>query len=69
LGNDKLKAGANVRGALVGRNVLFPGDDDPLAVAEAVGGIIYKGWSVEEAVAAQSEYRGSQLDRISRHFD
>ena len=27
-----LKAGPNVRGALVGRNILYPGDDDPLAV-------------------------------------
>jgi DhnA family fructose-bisphosphate aldolase class Ia len=64
-----LKAGANVRGALVGRNVLFPGDDDPLAVAEAVGGIIYKGWSVEQALAAQAGYRGSRMDWIRRYFD
>src|ERR1017187_4929885 len=28
-------AGPNVRGALVGRNVLYPGDEDPLAMAEA----------------------------------
>ena len=39
-----MSAGANVRGALVGRNVLYPGDDDPLAVAEAVGEIVHKGW-------------------------
>jgi DhnA family fructose-bisphosphate aldolase class Ia len=63
-----LQAGPNVRGALVGRNVLFPGHDDPLAVAEAVGGIIYKGWSVEQAVAAQVVARGTQMDGISRYF-
>jgi DhnA family fructose-bisphosphate aldolase class Ia len=63
-----LQAGPNVRGALVGRNALFPGDDDPLAVAEAVGGIIYKGWSVEQAVAAQAEARGMQMDWLSRYF-
>jgi hypothetical protein len=57
-----------VRGALVGRNVLFPGDDDPLAVAEAVGGIIYNGWSVERAVAAQAEARGTRMDWLSRYF-
>ena len=63
-----LQAGPNVRGALVGRNVLFPGDDDPLAVAEAVGGIIYKDWSVEQAVAAQTEARGTRMDWIGRYF-
>jgi hypothetical protein len=51
-----MAAGANVRGALVGRNVLYPGDDDPLAVAEAVGGIVHQGWTVEQAM-------GSKLDR------
>jgi DhnA family fructose-bisphosphate aldolase class Ia len=45
-----MSAGANVRGALVGRNVLYPGDDDPLAVAEAVGGIVHRGWTVEHAL-------------------
>jgi DhnA family fructose-bisphosphate aldolase class Ia len=45
-----MAAGSNVRGALVGRNVIYPGDDDPLAVAEAVGGIIHKGWTVEQAM-------------------
>jgi len=46
-----MAAGANVRGALVGRNVLYPGDDDPLAVAEAVGGIVHHGWEAEQALA------------------
>lgn len=52
-----MSAGANVRGALVGRNVLYPGDDDPLAVAEAVGGIVHKGWSVEQAVESKARGR------------
>lgn len=47
-----LAAGPNVRGALAGRNVLYPGADDPLAAAEALGGMIHEGWSVEEAFAA-----------------
>ena len=51
-----MAAGSNVRGALVGRNVLYPGDDDPLAVAEAVGGIVHQGWTVEQAL-------GSTLNR------
>ncbi len=47
-----MQSGHNVRGALVGRNVLYPGDGDPLRMAEAVGGIVHKGWDVGEAVAA-----------------
>lgn len=45
-----LAAGANVRGALVGRNVLYPGAVDPLVVATAVGGIIHQHWPVETAL-------------------
>ena len=52
-----MSAGANVRGALVGRNVLYPGDDDPLAVADAVGGIVHQGWTVEHALDMKSRGR------------
>jgi DhnA family fructose-bisphosphate aldolase class Ia len=45
-----LAAGANVRGALVGRNVLYPGSDDPLVVARAAGGIIHQNRPPEEAL-------------------
>jgi len=59
-----MAAGANVRGALVGRNVLYPGDDDPLAVAEAVGGIVHQGWKVEEALAlAKDVVRRKESER------
>jgi DhnA family fructose-bisphosphate aldolase class Ia len=60
-----LKAGANVRGALVGRNILYPGDDDPLAAIESVAGIIHQGWEVERALAAQSEHRGRAMDWLA----
>jgi DhnA family fructose-bisphosphate aldolase class Ia len=60
-----LRAGPNVRGALVGRNILFPGDDDPLAVIEAVGGIIHQGWTVEQALDQQASHRGRNLDWLS----
>ena len=36
-----MAAGPNIRGALVGRNVLFPGDADPLEAAEAVGKLVH----------------------------
>jgi hypothetical protein len=49
-----MSAGVNVRGALVGRNVLYPGDADPLMVADAVGGIVHKGLTVDQVVGAAS---------------
>ena len=49
-----MTAGSNVRGAMVGRTVLYPGNRDPLAVAEAVGAIVHKGWPVTDALAITS---------------
>ena len=63
-----LAAGPNVRGALVGRNVLYPGDEDPLAMAAAVGGIIHQGWSVDEALRSMADNRGRDMDFLSRLF-
>jgi len=60
-----LKAGPNVRGALVGRNILYPGDDDPLAIIESVGGIIHQGWTVEQSLDAQANHRGRDMDWLS----
>ena len=60
-----LSAGPNVRGALVGRNVLFPGSEDPLVVAQAVGSIIHQGWTVERTVAAQESWRGRDFSLIA----
>ena len=63
-----LAAGSNVRGALVGRNVLYPGDEDPLAVAAAAGGIVHGGWSLEEALNSFAANRGRDLDWVSRYL-
>lgn len=57
-----LRAGPNVRGALVGRNILYPGADDPLAVIESVGRIVHKGWTVEQALDQQAAHRGREMD-------
>jgi hypothetical protein len=59
-----LSAGPNVRGAMVGRNVLYPGDEDPLAIAEAAGGIVHEGWTVEQALEAIHVQRDRGLDRL-----
>jgi len=47
-----LAAGPNVRGALVGRNVLYPGAEDPLVVAEAAGRMIHQRENVSKALEA-----------------
>jgi hypothetical protein len=63
-----MQAGPSVRGALVGRNVLYPGAEDPLAMAEGAGGIVHKGWTVEKALESMAAVRGRELDRLSRVF-
>ena len=61
-----LKAGPNVRGALVGRNVLFPGDGDPLAAADAAGGIVHHRWTVEQALDALDTRAGRDADWLQK---
>jgi len=61
-----LAAAPNVRGALVGRNILYPGAADPRAVADAVGGLIHAGWSIEEGLEAQAARAGRDMDRFAR---
>ncbi len=55
---EGMAAGSNVRGALVGRNVLYPGDADPLAVARAVDGIVHRGLDVAQAVQLMTDLEG-----------
>jgi hypothetical protein len=61
-----LKAGHNVRGALVGRNVLFPGGGDALAAAEAAGRIVHRGWTVDGALDVLDSEAGRDLDWLAR---
>jgi hypothetical protein len=60
-----ISAGPNVRGALVGRNVLYPGGEDPLAMAEAAGGIVHDGWPVDHALKSMAAERGRDMDRLA----
>ncbi len=64
-----LAAGANVRGALVGRNVLFPGPEDPLVVASAAGSIIHHNLTVESALEQQESWRGRDLNQMAAYFE
>jgi len=59
-----MAAGATVRGVLMGRNILFPGDLDPLAVALAVEGVVRGGAPEQASAAATSPAPG--LDFFAR---
>ncbi len=63
-----MRAGKNVRGALVGRNVIFPGNDDPRAVASAIHGVVHQEWSASEAVEHLVKARGAEMDALVRYF-
>jgi hypothetical protein len=52
-----MAARSNVRGALVGRNVSFPGLEDPAAVAQAISDIVHKGISPDEAIEVTMAHR------------
>jgi len=52
-------AGPNVRGALVGRNVLFCGDDDPAAIAEAINQVVHHRASSIDAIDQAKKVRGT----------
>ncbi len=55
-------AGPNIRGALVGRNVLFCGDDDPAAIAEAINLVVHQRLSAIDAIEQAKKLRGAQVE-------
>src|SRR5262249_21025677 len=57
-----LGAGPNIRGALVGRNVLFCGDDDPAAIAEAIYLVVHERKSAIDAIGQARKVRGGSMD-------
>jgi DhnA family fructose-bisphosphate aldolase class Ia len=61
-----MRAGPAVRGALVGRNVTFPGDDDPLAVALAVNGVVHEGLTADQAVERLMKSRDENFDALTK---
>jgi hypothetical protein len=64
--SDGVRARQNVRGALMGRSVLFPGDDDPLAVALGVNVVMREGRGVDGAVDRLMASRGQNIDALTR---
>lgn len=55
-------AGPNVRGALVGRNVIFPGDEDPAVAAQAIHLVVHERLSAHEAIKKAKDRRGANMD-------
>lgn len=60
-----LGAGRNVKGCLVGRQLLYPGFDDPRAVGLAVSKILHDNTTTEEAVRILAENRGKDMDYLT----
>lgn len=56
-----MQAGTSVRGALMGRNVLFPGPDDPRAMAAAVAAVVHAQADLKEAEQVMAVERGKDL--------
>ena len=63
-----LAAGPNVRGTLVGRNVLYPGDADPLAVATAIHDLVHNNGTIEAALETIRGHQGEHMDQITAYF-
>ncbi|MFX0060170.1 MAG: class I fructose-bisphosphate aldolase [Candidatus Hodarchaeota archaeon] len=57
-----LESGQNVKGCLAGRNILYPGNDDPRAISLGVSNIIHGFSSVEEAFVTINKSRGKEMD-------
>ena len=55
-----LQAGPNIRGALIGRNVIFPGPDDPRAMAAAVAALVHDRADVRGAQAVMVAERAKE---------
>jgi hypothetical protein len=63
-----MAARSNVRGALVGRNVTFPGPEDPAAVAGAIHAIVHGGMSPDDAIALTMDSRDVARDALVRYI-
>jgi len=64
-----LTAGKNVRGCLAGRHLLYPGDDDPRAVALAISGIIHDKNNINKAIKILNNNRGRHMDVLTSKFN
>lgn len=59
---------SNVRGVMVGRNISFPGRDDPAAVAQAIDDIVHRRISAEDAIRVTQVNRDKDMDFLTRYI-
>jgi hypothetical protein len=64
--NDAVRARTNVRGGLIGRSVLFPGDDDPLSFALSVNAVVREGREIESALDRLIASRNQGFNAVTR---
>jgi hypothetical protein len=64
--SDAMRARTNVRGGLIGRSVLFPGDDDPLSFALAVNAVVREGREPDGALDRLMASRSQNADALAR---
>lgn len=64
---EGMASSPSVRGAMVGRNVTFPPNEDPRAVAVALTGVIHDECSVEEALDRLRAARGKEMDALRQY--
>lgn len=63
-----LGTGDNVRGAMIGRNALYPTEGDPAVVAGAIHRLVHAGAAVEQALDDAQGLAEQGLDAISAYL-
>lgn len=58
-------SGSNVRGALLGFDILYPDRDDPAALAGAIAGVVHEDLPASRAVKLLAELRGQKMDAFA----
>lgn len=61
-----MRAGTNVRGVMVGRNVTYASEEDPRALAAAICGIVHEHLTAEESMNRLGAERGRGMDLFSQ---
>jgi len=64
--HSALGAGANVRGAMIGRNVLYPASGDPLGPAYAIQALVHARADLDAAMACMEKAANVPLDVLTR---
>jgi DhnA family fructose-bisphosphate aldolase class Ia len=62
---EGLASSSRVRGAIIGRNLLFPSEGHPLPMCRALTGLVHRDLGLEEAVAIAHEREGVRTEPMS----